>query len=172
MAEKIIYTTEISTPLGEMIAGVTTAGLCLLEFTDRIRLQTQKDQLEKKLQAVLQPGYNAYSAQIEEELAAYFSGRRQTFSIPLVVPGTTFEQSVWQQLQKIPYGETCSYKDLALILKNEKAVRAVGTANGRNRIAIIIPCHRVIGANGSLTGYAGGMERKQRLLNLERDCGF
>lgn len=112
MEKTIVCTTEISTPLGPVIAGTTTKGLCLLEFTNRIRLQQQKDQLEKKLHATLLPGTNEYAEQLETELSEYFAGVRKIFSIPLVVPGTPFEQSVWQLLQKIPYGETCSYSTL------------------------------------------------------------
>lgn len=101
------------------------------------------------------------------QLKEYFAGKRNSFEIPLDLTGTDFQKSVWKSLQKIPFGKTTSYKDLALKLKNEKAVRAVGTANGRNPICIIIPCHRVIGSNGSLTGFSGGLDRKKKLLELE-----
>jgi methylated-DNA-[protein]-cysteine S-methyltransferase len=103
----------------------------------------------------------------ELQLNEYFAGTRTEFTLPLDLRGTTFQQRVWAELQHIPYGETCSYLDIASKLGDEKATRAVGAANGRNPVSIIVPCHRVIGANGSLTGYGGGMERKQWLLAHE-----
>lgn len=103
-----------------------------------------------------------------DQLAAYFAGDLKSFDLPLAAVGTPFQQRVWAELARIPYGETCSYLDVAQRLGDPKAVRAVGLANGRNPIAIIVPCHRVIGANGKLTGYAGGLWRKERLLSLER----
>lgn len=103
-----------------------------------------------------------------EQLAAYFAGDLKEFDLPLAAVGTPFQQKVWAQLTRIPYGETWSYLEVAKRLGDAKAVRAVGLANGRNPIAIIVPCHRVIGANGKLTGYAGGLWRKERLLSLER----
>ncbi len=101
------------------------------------------------------------------QLAEYFSGLRTIFDLPLAPAGTPFQQKVWQALCDIPYGATCSYKDIAVAIDNPKGVRAVGLANGKNPIAIVIPCHRVIGANGKLTGYAGGLDRKATLLELE-----
>lgn len=102
------------------------------------------------------------------QLDEYFKGKRKDFTIPYEYEGTDFQKSVWNALTKIFYGNTCSYKDIALSIGNEKAVRAVGTANGRNKLSIIIPCHRIIGANGTLTGYAGGLWRKEWLLNHEQ----
>lgn len=102
------------------------------------------------------------------QLEEYFEGKRKAFDLPLEAAGTRFQQSVWNELRKIPYGETRSYKDVARKLKNENAVRAVGTANGRNPHSIIVPCHRVIAADGSLAGYAGGLEIKTKLLALEK----
>lgn len=103
-----------------------------------------------------------------EEVDEYFAGKRTEFSIPLAPEGTPFQHDVWNALKKIPFGETRSYMDVARTIGKPKAVRAVGAANGRNPLGIIVPCHRVIGADGSLTGYAGGMERKKFLLDLER----
>ncbi|GAA0854675.1 methylated-DNA--[protein]-cysteine S-methyltransferase [Aliiglaciecola litoralis] len=103
-----------------------------------------------------------------DQLAAYFNGQRQQFSLPLGALGTAFQQQVWLQLSDIPYGSTCSYADIARQLNNPKAVRAVGAANGKNPISIVVPCHRVIGANGKLTGYAGGLDRKSWLLRHEQ----
>ena len=104
----------------------------------------------------------------EEQLEAYFAGELKEFTVELSLHGTPFQRSVWDQLRKIPYGETCSYGDLADALGNPSASRAVGLANGKNPIGIIVPCHRVVGANGSLTGYGGGLDRKRRLLDFER----
>ena len=107
-------------------------------------------------------------AEAEHQLAEYFIGRRQNFDLPLNPKGTAFQQKVWQALLQIPYGQTASYKEIACKIGNEKAYRAVGLANHNNPIGIIIPCHRVVGANGNLTGYAGGLEKKQKLLELEQ----
>ncbi|MFI5192648.1 MAG: methylated-DNA--[protein]-cysteine S-methyltransferase [Chitinophagales bacterium] len=163
-----IHTTEISTPLGPMLAGTTSEGVCLLEFTTRTRLEKEFSDLQKMLNAVMRPGRNQYSDQLEKELKEYFEGTRKTFSVPLHTPGNEFSQLVWQTLQNIPYGKTCSYKEQAEMMHNPKAIRAIAATNGRNRLAIIVPCHRVIGSDGSMTGYAAGMERKKWLLNFER----
>lgn len=103
------------------------------------------------------------------QLNEYFNGSRKEFNLKVSLSGTDFQKNVWNELLKIPYGETLSYKSLAIRVGNEKSVRAVGSANGKNKICIIVPCHRVIGANGSLTGYAGGIDRKQWLLNHEKN---
>ena len=105
---------------------------------------------------------------VKQQLEQYFAGQRQQFNLPLDFQGTDFQQQVWRALLTIPYGETRSYKDIALQIGNEKAVRAVGAANGRNPISIIAPCHRVIGSGGALVGFAGGLDKKQILLSLER----
>ncbi len=109
----------------------------------------------------------AFLEKVEQQLTEYFSGKRKNFNLPLWVEGTDFQQKVWDELQKIPYGETISYGELARRCGNPKACRAVGMANNKNRIAIIIPCHRVIGINGKLVGYAGGLDIKSKLLDLE-----
>ena len=103
------------------------------------------------------------------QLEEYFSGKRKEFTIPFSMEGTDFQKRVWTELLKIPYGETITYLELAKRLGDEKCIRAAASANGKNKLSIIIPCHRVIGANGSLTGYAGGIENKRKLLELERD---
>ena len=107
-------------------------------------------------------------AETVRQLEEYFVGKRKNFRLPVDVTGTEFQRRVWAELSKIPYGETRSYKDIACALKNEKAVRAVGTANGRNPISIVVPCHRVIGANGTLAGFAGGLTTKAKLLEHEK----
>lgn len=111
---------------------------------------------------------SALTKKAAEQLMAYFSGHLTQFSLPLAASGTAFQQQVWQALVKVPFASTCSYADIARHLANPKAVRAVGAANGRNPIAIIVPCHRIIGANGTLTGYAGGLEKKAWLLKHEQ----
>jgi AraC family transcriptional regulator, regulatory protein of adaptative response / methylated-DNA-[protein]-cysteine methyltransferase len=158
----------IETPVGPMLAGATREAICLLEFTDRRMLETQLAILRKRFGRGLAPGTNALIVRLKRQLEEYFSGRRQHFELPLAYPGTPFQQRVWSALLDIPYGETCSYQQLATRIDNPGAVRAVGQANGMNRIAIVIPCHRVVNANGSLGGYGGGLWRKQRLLDLER----
>lgn len=110
---------------------------------------------------------NKWTVEVKNQLDAYFKGDLKTFNIPLVIQGTPFQEQVWHALQDIPYGETCTYKDIAQKINNPKACRAVGLANNKNSIAIIIPCHRVIGSNGSLVGYASGIYRKKALLELE-----
>lgn len=165
---QVITITRILTPLGPIFAGATDKGICLLEFTDRRMLETQISRLSKLLKAKFVPGKSFYFDLLEKELNAYFSGELTQFSVPLDVPGTDFQRRVWQALQTIPCGETRSYQAQAEAIKNPAAVRAVAKANGDNRISIIIPCHRVIGKNGDLTGYGGGLWRKQRLLELEK----
>lgn len=167
----VIHIHRLTTPIGPMYACATDKGICLLEFTDRRMLETEFLDLRKRLNAVILPGKNDHIIQLEEELSAYFDGKRQVFEVSLDTPSTPFRQQVWDQLITIPYGETRSYKEQAIRIGNPKAVRAVASANGHNRVAIVIPCHRVIGSDGSLTGYAGGLARKQWLLDLERGKG-
>lgn len=150
-----------------MFISATDKGVCLLEFADRRMLETEFEDLQKRLSAKIIAGENEHIQQAKFELAEYFAGKRKSFEVALDTPSTPFRQNVWQELLKIPFGKTCSYGALAKALGKPNAVRAVGTANGHNRVAIIIPCHRVIGADGSLTGYAGGLERKRWLLELE-----
>ncbi|MHA7129462.1 bifunctional transcriptional activator/DNA repair enzyme AdaA [Algoriphagus namhaensis] len=166
---EMIDLTRIETPLGTMIACAVKEGICLLEFSDRKMLETELKDLSKRLNATIVQGQNSLFEKLEAELQQYFQGKLRKFSIPLVTPGTEFQQEVWNELLQIPYGQTRSYKQQAMALGNPEAVRAVARANGMNRIAILIPCHRVIGGDGKLTGYAGGIWRKQRLLDLESD---
>ncbi len=164
----VITMTELSTPLGPMIAGATSQGVCLLEFNNRIRLEQEFAELKKMLGAEMKPGRNQHLDQLEKELAEYFDGTLKTFSVALHTPGNEFSQTVWQSLLEIPYGKTISYKEQAALMKNPKAIRAIATTNGRNRLAIIIPCHRVIGSNGTMTGYAAGVDKKKWLIKFER----
>ena len=166
--KSVINTIRFTTPLGAMVACATDQGVCLLEFADHKKSETDFDVLLKKFDAVILPGENPYLIQMQHELEEYFEGKRKRFTVPLQPQGTEFQQSVWKILKEIPYGETRSYKQQAINLNNLKGIRAVASANGKNRIAIIIPCHRVIGENGDLTGYAGGLKRKSWLLDHER----
>jgi AraC family transcriptional regulator of adaptative response/methylated-DNA-[protein]-cysteine methyltransferase len=158
----------IESPLGPLIAGATTKGVCLLEFTERRMLEAQFDTLRKRFGRAVVPGQNEHLRLLKEELASYFAGGLKKFSVPLIYPGSPFQERVWDELCRIPYGQTCSYEELARRAGSPAAQRAVGQANGLNRIAILIPCHRVVNKGGKLGGYGGGLWRKQFLLDLER----
>lgn len=167
--KRIINITRLETPLGTMFAGAVEEGICLLEFSDRKMLETEFKSLAKALNANLIQGDNRHFKLLKEELAEYFDGKRQEFTVPLFTVGTEFQKSVWKELLTIPYGTTRSYLAQATSLGKVTAVRAVANANGMNHIAIIIPCHRVIGEDGSPTGYGGGIWRKKWLLDLEKE---
>jgi AraC family transcriptional regulator, regulatory protein of adaptative response / methylated-DNA-[protein]-cysteine methyltransferase len=158
----------IDTPLGAMVAVSDSAALHLLEFADRKALPAELKKLRGFVRGDLGLGRFAATDQIEAELSAFFAGDCASFTTPLALHGSSFSRQVWQQLRQIPPGETVSYGQLACQIGNPLAVRAVARANGANQIAIVIPCHRVIGADGSLTGYGGGLWRKQKLIELER----
>ena len=155
-----IAAVRIATPLGEMVAGASADGICMLEFADRLEAKQEHPGLH--------PVQNLHLDKLRREIDLYFSGQLREFSVPLDMAGTQFQKSVWQALLTIPYGQTRSYKQQALMIGQPKAVRAVGMANGANPISIVIPCHRVIGADGRLTGYGGGLWRKRFLLDLEQ----
>jgi AraC family transcriptional regulator of adaptative response/methylated-DNA-[protein]-cysteine methyltransferase len=154
-----------------MLVGATDKALCLLEFVDRRMLPNQVARVRQRLSAVFAPGRNDVSRQVVQDVEAYFAGGLRSFDLPLAPCGTDFQREVWGALAEIPYGETRSYADVAAALGRPKAVRAVGAANGMNALAIVVPCHRVVGADGRLTGYGGGLWRKRRLLDLERGTG-
>lgn len=166
--KNVVNIIRFTTPIGPMFAAATQKGICLLEFTDRRMLETEFKDLRKLFNAVILPGTNEQLELLQKELAEYFDGKRQTFTVVLDMPGTEFQKAVWNELVKIPYGETVSYKRQAIKLNKPLAVRAVANANGQNRVAIVIPCHRVIGEDGSLTGYGGGLSRKRWLIDLEK----
>ena len=147
----------LPSPLGPLLLAGDEAGLHLVHM-DAAQLW--------ELPGTWTPANNQLD-EVARQLDEYFAGKREQFDIALAAPGTPFQREVWHALQRIPYGTTCSYSDLAQHIGRPRAVRAVGTANGANPISIIVPCHRVIGSNGTLTGYAGGVERKQMLLELE-----
>jgi AraC family transcriptional regulator of adaptative response/methylated-DNA-[protein]-cysteine methyltransferase len=159
---------RFSTPLGPMLTIGNDEGIYLLEFTDRRMLETELKELERHFKASILPGTGRYIKELKVQLYEYFEGKRKEFDVPLKTFGTEFQRKAWDALLTIPYGTTRSYEEQAKIINEPKAVRAIGTANGCNRIAIVIPCHRVIGKNGKLTGYGGGLWRKQWLLDHER----
>jgi len=167
-SDECVFAAWLVTPLGPMVAAATARGVCFLEFTDRRMLEKQLTILGRRLRLAVVPGENDHLGRLREEMGEYFAGRRRSFEIPLHTTGTPFQERVWQELQRIPYGETRSYAAVAEALGSRGAVRAVGQANGMNRIAIVLPCHRVVNADGRLGGYGGGLWRKERLLALEQ----
>ncbi len=168
----IIATSTIKTPLGDMFCAATQKGVCILSFFEQKNLEKQIKKVQDFFKAEIIPAHNQYFACLQKELDEYFEGKRTDFTIPLQLVGTSFQQSAWRVLMSVPYGETISYKQEAKLLKNPKAVRAVGCANGQNMIAILIPCHRIIQTGGGLGGYAGGLDKKEFLLNLENKHSF
>lgn len=159
---------RLTTPLGPMFVCATEAGVCLLEFTDRKMLETEFADLQKRFNAPILSGKNTHTETAKTQISAYFSGDLKHFSINLDFAGTQFQQTVWHGLCDIPYGYTRSYSEQAAHINKPKAVRAVAAANGLNKISIIVPCHRVIGKDGALVGYGGGLARKRWLLEHEK----
>jgi len=163
-----VLVTRLLTPVGPLIAGATDEGIRMLQFGEQERLESQLRASSRRIGGTFVPGTNAMLERLDVELKEYFDGRRTEFEVPLILDGTEFQKAAWQSLIAIPYGETRSYAEQARSIGRPKAVRAVGRANGDNHIAIVIPCHRVVGADGRLTGYGGGLWRKQALLEHER----
>jgi len=159
----------IETPLGPMVAGASSEGICLLEFSDRRMLEAQFGRIRRHFSGPIVPGDSEHFRHLRAELAEYFARTRRVFTVPVLYPGTDFERRVWKELLAIPSGETRSYQHIARSLGQPGASRAVGRANGMNRIAILIPCHRVVNQNGELGGYGGGLWRKRILLELEKE---
>jgi AraC family transcriptional regulator of adaptative response/methylated-DNA-[protein]-cysteine methyltransferase len=164
----MILTSYIETPIGVMVAGAVEEGICLLEFTDRRMLNTEYKDLARLLKTSIEEGENKHIKEIRKQLKEYFEGKRKEFTVLLVTPGTGFQQAVWQELQRLPFGSTRTYQEQAEALNKPGAVRAIANANGMNRISIVIPCHRIIGSDGNLTGYGGGLRRKRWLLDHEK----
>ena len=154
-------------PIGEILLGSYGDKLCLADM----KYRRMRINIDKRIQKGLNAEYIEQNSVVIEEtmkqMKEYFTGERKEFDIPLLMVGTDFQKSVWDGLLKVPYGTTSSYLELAKNIGNEKAVRAVASANGANAISIMIPCHRIIGSNGDLVGYAGGLPVKKRLLELE-----
>lgn len=155
MTHQTLYFDYLSSPFGQLEIAATKHKLYSVRFVSKHLHTTEA---------------NIIAAEAKQQLTEYFAGSRLTFDLPLENDGTLFQQLVWQHLCAIPYGTSCTYGDIAKIIGRPKAVRAVGAANGRNRIAIIVPCHRVVGANGCLTGYAWGVSVKAGLLQHEQNC--
>jgi AraC family transcriptional regulator, regulatory protein of adaptative response / methylated-DNA-[protein]-cysteine methyltransferase len=164
----VVNVDRVATPIGLMLAAATNDQLVMLEFVDRRMLPTQVERIRSRLGAVFVPAGNDVITSAREKLGAYFRGRLRAFDLPVRACGTPFQMEVWEALRTIPFGETTSYAELAGLVGRPSAVRAVGRANGMNALAIVVPCHRVVGADGRLVGYGGGLWRKQRLLDLER----
>lgn len=161
-----LFAHPINTPLGTMVAVCDAAQLHLLEFADRVELPKELKKLGAEIGAI-SPGQTKITRALLDQLARYFDGGLEQFDVALALHGTEFTKTVWNALLKLPFGTTTSYGALSESSGNPDAVRAVARANGANQIAILIPCHRVIGADGTLTGYAGGLWRKRALLALE-----
>lgn len=163
----MIVTKHIHTPLGKMIAGATDEGICLFDFEFRKMMPNIRKRISSFLQDDFEAGEHEHIEQLQQQSDEYFRGERQRFDLPLLMTGTEFQQKVWDALHTIPYGSTRSYMQQTKVLGDEKAIRAVARANGENCLAIIVPCHRVVGSDGSLTGYAGGLKAKKWLLEHE-----
>ena len=157
------------TPVGELILGSYDNQLCLADWRYRKMRRTIDTRIQKGLKTEYVEESSEVIVETMKQLDEYFANERKTFDIPLLMVGTDFQKSVWQGLIKIPYGTTASYLELSKNIGNEKAVRAVASANGANAISIMIPCHRIIGSDGALTGYAGGLPIKKKLLELEHN---
>ncbi|MCY4180235.1 MAG: trifunctional transcriptional activator/DNA repair protein Ada/methylated-DNA--[protein]-cysteine S-methyltransferase [Litoreibacter sp.] len=167
-ADPLLFADWVPTPLGDMIAVTSKSQLHLLEFIDRKALPKELEKLNNFAKGHLGIGRTEPAERIKEELSAFFQGSSSEFRTPLAYHGSQFSDAVWDALRQIPAGTTRSYSDIAASIGRPEAVRAVARANGANQIALVIPCHRVIGADGSLTGYGGGLWRKQKLLEIER----
>ncbi len=162
-----IVTRSFRTPCGELLLGAFNGKLCLCDWRYRRMRTTIDARIRRGLQAEVEEGDAPVISGAIKQLEAYFAGERHTFDLPLRFVGTDFQQRVWKALQEIPYGATITYAELASMVGEPSAVRAVASANGANALSIIVPCHRVIGSDGSLTGYAGGLGVKRKLLQLE-----
>jgi AraC family transcriptional regulator of adaptative response/methylated-DNA-[protein]-cysteine methyltransferase len=160
--------TLLDTPLGPMLAAAHDKAVCQLEFADRRGLEKRHHELRRRFSMAVLPGENALLQQLREELREYFSGGRRDFTVPVLLRGTDFQERVWRELQRIPFGRTASYETIARRIGLPAAVRAVARANGTNRLYLLVPCHRVIAKDGTLSGYGGGVWRKRRLLALEQ----
>ena len=166
--DPILYTQVFPSPAGDLLVGECEGALCLCDWLiDPSRREAMARRMQKELHAVFLPGDTPLLHEARTQLQAYFEGERQTFTLPLRLVGTAFQQEIWEVLRKIPYGKTCSYLSVAQQIGRPRAVRAVANAIGANPLSLFIPCHRVIGKSGDLTGYAGGLAAKRLLLAQE-----
>jgi O-6-methylguanine DNA methyltransferase len=156
---RMLFVTEMDTPIGKLTAGASEEGVCFLEYENRKNVKKYNEFKE---------GENNHLVDLRRELGEYFKGTRKEFTVTLAPEGTVFQKGVWSELIKIPFGSTISYLDLADRLGNREAIRAAANANAKNPVAIVIPCHRVVGEKGKLTGYAGGLWRKKWLIDHEK----
>lgn len=168
--DKVIHIAFIESEVGTIVTGATDKGVCLLEFADSKKLERELVQLITLFKSPLVESGSIHLDSLHEQLKQYFRGELQEFNIPLDLKGTDFQVQAWLGLQSIPYGSTTTYAKQAEAMGKPSAIRAVANANGKNRISIVLPCHRVIGTDGSLTGYGGGIWRKKKLLELERNA--
>ena len=167
--KRVINITRIETDFGVMLAAASDKGICMFEFADYKLIDLELKQLKENFKAALVQGDNPHFDRLRKQLDQYFKGERKVFDIPLDLVGTEFQKQVWLSLLQIPYGCTTSYAKQAELIGKPSSVRAVANANGKNKISIILPCHRVIGADGKLTGYGGGIWRKKKLLEFEKE---
>ena len=165
--KNIVKTKRYESPCGTLLLGSFNDRLCLCDW----QVEKHRDHVDKRLKRVLQADFEDSSSAVIEKaivlLDEFFAGKRKKFDLPLLFVGTNFQKKVWNELLKIPYGKTVSYGEMASRIGMPRAVRAVANANGANAISIFVPCHRVIGSDGSLTGYGGGLAAKKKLLDLE-----
>ena len=163
---------HFKTPYGELILGEYNGKICLCDWRYRKMRQTIDDRIQEGLKAIIEFKQTDLIVEMQRQLEQYFQKERTSFDIPLLLVGTLFQKEVWNELLKVPYGKTETYLGLSQKLNNTKAIRAVAAANGANAISIIVPCHRIVGSNGELVGYAGGVDVKQKLLRLENSANY
>jgi len=167
MENKTIYISDFKSPFGELILGEFENQICICDW----KYRKKRSKIDKRIKSILKASFKTEETDLlkkaKEQLTEYFEQKRQVFDLPILFAGSEFQRSVWEELVKIPFGKTDSYLGLAKKLGNEKAVRPVASANGANSISIIVPCHRIIGSDGELVGYAGGLLVKMKLLKLE-----
>jgi O-6-methylguanine DNA methyltransferase len=157
---------SIQTPIGRMLAGASPTAIVLLDFAERTLIDAQLAAVRRRIGPTSE-GSSPLHDRVEDQLSEYFANSRRTFDLPLDIPGSAFQERVWSELARIPYGATISYRELAQRVDAPDAFRAVGRANGSNRVAVVVPCHRVVAADGGLGGYGGGLNAKEWLLALE-----
>jgi len=171
-AQATLHVHQVDSPLGTILIAGDEDAVHAIEFVDSGDEERLRDSLARQRDAALVPGATVAVEQMERELDAYFAGRLRGFESPMAIAGNTLREQVWRALLEIPYGETCSYGEIARRVGRPSAVRAVAQAIGANPLCIVVPCHRVVGADGSLTGYAGGLWRKRVLLDMELRNAF
>lgn len=170
--EKVVFVTEYESPCGVLLLGGLGDRLCMCDWKNGKNHGLVERRLRQSLNVCFSPGITEVTEHAATQLDEYFAGRRREFSVPLLFAGTEFQQEVWREMLNVGYGETVSYGELARRIGRPRSVRAVANACGGNAISVLAPCHRVVGSDGRLTGYAGGVEVKEALLALERESLF